>query len=175
MALIKCHECGKEVSDSAVQCPHCGCKTSHGQNLGNAKVLLWKLLIAVVALGLGAFLVSNAWTQLAGHTSFYWEHNNNEKLALILKMAVGGGIILGGIIVMALVNDERKSLVDNGKSSAPTKESTPAFIPEDKRKHGRCCKCGAEGSIADCRLPDNQYGSYSLCSKCITRYRGQIR
>lgn len=25
MALINCHECGKEVSDKAVACPHCGC------------------------------------------------------------------------------------------------------------------------------------------------------
>lgn len=26
MALIKCHECGKEVSGEARQCPHCGAK-----------------------------------------------------------------------------------------------------------------------------------------------------
>lgn len=25
MALIKCKECGKEISDKAVACPHCGC------------------------------------------------------------------------------------------------------------------------------------------------------
>ena len=25
MALINCHECGKEISDRAVACPHCGC------------------------------------------------------------------------------------------------------------------------------------------------------
>lgn len=25
MAIIKCSECGKEVSDKAPQCPHCGC------------------------------------------------------------------------------------------------------------------------------------------------------
>lgn len=25
MALIKCIECGKEISDSAKRCPHCGC------------------------------------------------------------------------------------------------------------------------------------------------------
>lgn len=24
MALIKCPECGKEISDRAVSCPHCG-------------------------------------------------------------------------------------------------------------------------------------------------------
>lgn len=25
MALIKCQECGKEISDKATSCPHCGC------------------------------------------------------------------------------------------------------------------------------------------------------
>ena len=25
MALIKCPECGKEISDKAEFCPHCGC------------------------------------------------------------------------------------------------------------------------------------------------------
>lgn len=24
MALIKCPECGKEISDKAIKCPHCG-------------------------------------------------------------------------------------------------------------------------------------------------------
>ena len=25
MALIKCKECGREISDKATTCPHCGC------------------------------------------------------------------------------------------------------------------------------------------------------
>jgi hypothetical protein len=37
MALIKCKECQKEVSSSAVSCPHCGAKVPHGSF---AKVLL---------------------------------------------------------------------------------------------------------------------------------------
>lgn len=28
MALIKCHECGKEISDLAKTCPHCGAPTN---------------------------------------------------------------------------------------------------------------------------------------------------
>ena len=30
MALIRCPECGKEISDSAQVCPNCGCKTELG-------------------------------------------------------------------------------------------------------------------------------------------------
>ena len=29
MALIKCEECGKEISDRADACPHCGCPITH--------------------------------------------------------------------------------------------------------------------------------------------------
>ena len=27
MALIKCIDCGKEISDRSISCPHCGCPT----------------------------------------------------------------------------------------------------------------------------------------------------
>lgn len=58
MALIKCNECGKEISDKAQTCPHCGNpihpviieKTGKG----------WKLakLISVIILILGLLLFS---------------------------------------------------------------------------------------------------------------------
>jgi hypothetical protein len=45
MALIKCKECHKEVSSSAVACPHCGAKVPHR---GAAKVLLLGIGIIVL-------------------------------------------------------------------------------------------------------------------------------
>ncbi len=35
MALIKCEECGKEISDKAVSCPNCGCPISGKVNNNN--------------------------------------------------------------------------------------------------------------------------------------------
>lgn len=32
MALINCPECGKEISDKAAACPHCGCPSSEWKN-----------------------------------------------------------------------------------------------------------------------------------------------
>ena len=32
MALIKCKECQKEISDKAVSCPYCGCPTGRSIN-----------------------------------------------------------------------------------------------------------------------------------------------
>jgi len=31
MPLIKCQECGKEISDQATACPNCGAPTKYGQ------------------------------------------------------------------------------------------------------------------------------------------------
>ncbi|PKN65528.1 MAG: hypothetical protein CVU57_10260 [Deltaproteobacteria bacterium HGW-Deltaproteobacteria-15] len=31
MSLIQCAECGKEISDKAASCPHCGAPTKHGK------------------------------------------------------------------------------------------------------------------------------------------------
>lgn len=35
MALIKCPECGKEVSDKASACPNCGCPISSGGSVSS--------------------------------------------------------------------------------------------------------------------------------------------
>lgn len=37
MALIKCAECGQEISDSSKRCPHCGCKTSKSIKIDRAQ------------------------------------------------------------------------------------------------------------------------------------------
>ena len=41
MALIKCPECGKEISSSAKKCPHCGYSLSHA----TSKVVKWIVVI----------------------------------------------------------------------------------------------------------------------------------
>lgn len=37
MALIKCVECGKEISDKATACPNCGCPVGDVKSVGTAK------------------------------------------------------------------------------------------------------------------------------------------
>ena len=59
MALIKCSECGKEISDTADECVHCGCP------LGKVK-----------------FYTSNNWTGIA---SRYIISNNNGQVLAKLK------------------------------------------------------------------------------------------
>ena len=53
MALIKCNECGKEISDTAARCPGCGCVTKHGREQKEAKsfLILYALDFIEIAVG----------------------------------------------------------------------------------------------------------------------------
>ena len=44
MALIKCKECKKEISDTAKQCPHCGYKKKKVR-------LFWPIIIILIIIG----------------------------------------------------------------------------------------------------------------------------
>lgn len=52
MALIKCNECGKDISDQATTCPNCGAKTEIAENIKQntkqiIKILSFLLLIVI--------------------------------------------------------------------------------------------------------------------------------
>ena len=64
MALVKCRECGKEISDTAERCPNCGCVTHHGQEQKEAKSFLTLYAIDFLEIGVGAFLL------MKGNVSF---------------------------------------------------------------------------------------------------------
>ena len=42
MALIKCSECGKEISSKAKSCPNCGCPINDESNLPKKKIIIKK-------------------------------------------------------------------------------------------------------------------------------------
>lgn len=57
MALIKCKECGKEISETAERCPSCGCVTNHGEEQKNAKMFLLLYVVDFLELGAGVFFL----------------------------------------------------------------------------------------------------------------------
>lgn len=181
MALIHCHECGKEISDSAEHCPHCGCKTSHGKGVTQVKVdiIIWAVLAVAGLAGIYFFLTSlfvmrgipfEDWT-------YYWSRWEEYRAAQ-MKLFIGSGLMIGSVVgILRLKNqiDRRGNSTAGSQPKDPVSAApVSAFIPEDKRKHGTCAKCGAEGLVAECKLP-SQFGALDLCPKCISRYNGQIR
>lgn len=59
MALIKCEECGKEVSTEAEACPHCGAKIASKSSMGCGSIVGIVLLVGFLALIFGGGNSSN--------------------------------------------------------------------------------------------------------------------
>lgn len=59
MALIKCPECGKEISDAAKSCPNCGYKIRNKININNKKILIIPVGVIILILCV-AFIISSS-------------------------------------------------------------------------------------------------------------------
>lgn len=99
MALIKCSECGKDISTTAENCPHCGCKTAHGQSVANVKGYIVGWVLAFIFLFVGVIvMVTNM--------------GNNDE-------AVGFGflMVIAGIIDMCVVAYKAKEAAESGSNT----------------------------------------------------------
>lgn len=50
MALVKCRECGKEISDTAKKCVHCGAPLKDGDFSKELKALKRVAIVVIIAL-----------------------------------------------------------------------------------------------------------------------------
>lgn len=57
MALIKCAECHKEISDKAKQCPYCGCPQP--RRILSRKVVIWLSATIILCAGIGGIYYYN--------------------------------------------------------------------------------------------------------------------
>lgn len=49
MSLVKCPECGQDISDKAASCPHCGCKQKTSSKSATATIVILSLVIVALA------------------------------------------------------------------------------------------------------------------------------
>ena len=56
MALINCPECGKEVSNSAESCPHCGFPITKQDNKRIKRIKIWELVFLISLIACLVFL-----------------------------------------------------------------------------------------------------------------------
>ncbi len=77
MALIKCPECGKEVSDTAKICVHCGFKLPKIQKDGNKSKKHWILITLIVVvtifLVVGGLILNDLSIKKEGKRAYYTE------------------------------------------------------------------------------------------------------
>ena len=70
MALIKCSECGNNISSKAAACPHCGCPIS-GQESAEEKIIISSLCNRVKSI----LFVQNGSAMLTNKRFIYMKHS----------------------------------------------------------------------------------------------------
>lgn len=98
MALIKCGECGKKISDTATECIHCGCPIER-------KVTCSECGAEVI--------VKDGVCKECGHKLDAKTKITNTKIdfskyANKKNLIIGGAIIIAAIVLISLVNQKNK-------------------------------------------------------------------
>lgn len=120
MALIKCPECGKEISDSAERCPNCGCTTKAGKTRAEQKGLGFSGLLAIGFLIVGMILI------FTGHFLF------------------GLPLVVGGVVGMVSANSQIKEF--NAKQEREKAIASGEIdLSVDKEWKCRCGKTNVPG------------------------------
>lgn len=71
MAMIKCNECHKEISDQAKSCPYCGCPSEHQKEIdktqeqnANSARIMWTI-IGIIMLIISIWLIYSGYQSLS--------------------------------------------------------------------------------------------------------------
>lgn len=105
MALIKCRECGEEISSRAERCPHCGAKTRFGMNESERKQSSTLSVILTIVSVAGTILFFSGLMTMLGdireyHNSWYGGYNyksplTDHEMGVIMRMIFGLAIDIG--------------------------------------------------------------------------------
>ena len=176
MALIKCTECGKAISDTAKSCPHCGSETEHAKTITEAKLTATKHLIRTITalvieiIGAILFLVGNSeladlgFSFLAGDWSSYSGRHYSDVREAGLKCVIGITLMVT-CIVISIISKKYAAYQIHQTESSPYKNNENVIS-------GRCDLCDTQGTTSICRIPDLP-GKYELCQDCIDQYMAQ--
>lgn len=155
MALIKCTECGKEISDSAVSCPHCGCKTAQARKNEEAKIFRnTTLTVNIICIALdiiGAFLFIPGISKLHdyGYNLFLdnWADSYRSTVVEAGRRSVTGLVlIIIGFVGAILFKKFFVDRVNANSKFSPRDERMEHFyknIPSAPKSTRKCCPhCG---------------------------------
>lgn len=79
MALIKCIECGKSISDRAATCPNCGCPVSEMSSTGTVRIKMPVLELGLV----GLFSSRDATVEEVGG-NVLWRGRHGENASFVI-------------------------------------------------------------------------------------------
>ena len=82
MALIKCPECGKEISDKAAACPNCGCPVAEMTTSGTVRIKMPNNIVE----GWDASVSANGKILWKGHHGENAEFTIDEPTKIIINL-----------------------------------------------------------------------------------------
>lgn len=99
MALMICTECGKEISSTAVTCPHCGHKTAFATESAKKKDKALAVYICTGAALVGLFLLIPAMITLMQNYNdwYFWNWYTERSDAVVRNIGLGIGLTGGGL------------------------------------------------------------------------------
>lgn len=116
MALIKCEECGKEISSTAECCPHCGHKTVYANEHAKKVDLTVAMYICLAAIVIGIIVLLPALVTLLENYNdwYFWNWYSSRSDAVVRNIGIGIGLTGGGIgVLLGLKKKAQTESTDN--------------------------------------------------------------
>lgn len=170
MALIKCKECGAEISTTAENCPNCGYRTAHGRSVSEAKGYLvsWIIAVALIFVGLIMFLSNMEEFFDRADSLEYYKYFSEEEQKGVRNFVIGLILTIAGVVDVCIlwykIND-MKTRGDNGffmEQGGTTSYNIPVAVEWECDRCGTvnspkatvCVRCGAtHGKRVEERIP----------------------
>lgn len=117
MAMIKCRECGKEISSRAECCPFCGAKTRFGMNEEEKKQMSTAAVVLLIISVVGTILFVSGFVTMMGdisdyHNSWYGGYNyksplTEHELSVVMRMFFGAVLDIGCSVAAYTTNKKK--------------------------------------------------------------------
>ena len=147
MALIKCAECGKEISTTAESCPYCGYRTAHGRSVTKSKamIVLWVVCAAVIVAGfvlilgnLSSFMdlmsklkyLDSYAIKIGSFSAFLWWFDDD---GVFWKVVWGIVLLIVGLIGMLGLKKGTDSIKGNGFVAEKKTAVSPVGVHDPDR------------------------------------------
>ncbi len=140
MALIKCPECGKEISDTIEQCPYCGYRIKN-KNTINKKLLIVPIAIFIIVCVICIIkLFSNNGSPVNQAIKIIEaDYGKDVNITAVYYNKEQNGCIIeftsSGISDVACVHLDDKSIGYESEYDALAEKMDTAYSDEDKQKY----------------------------------------
>ena len=118
MAIIKCKECGKDISTTADCCPHCGYRTEHGRSVSEAKGYLVWGIIAMVLLFVGFILVFSNLGEFIDRADNLdrYKYFSDEGKSCVKQFFIGLILIISALVDAFVIRYKMNEMRDSGRN-----------------------------------------------------------